>query len=68
MKTSILLLLLLASGCAHLELPQGRVMSANHSNGRVYFKPAKLLYLPGEALPARAPAADYGLTMCGIYS
>jgi len=68
MKTSILLVLLLASGCAHLELPEGRVMSANHSNGRVTFKPAKLLYLPGESLPTRAPALDYGLAMCGIYS
>ena len=66
MRTAILLVALLSAGCANLEIPEGHVMSTQAGPGRVYFKPAKLIYLPDENMPRRQ-RPDYSLTMCSIY-
>ena len=66
MRSVILLAALLSAGCANFEAPAGHVMSADHGKGRVYFKPAKMIYLPDEKLPRRSNI-DYSLTMCSIY-
>ncbi len=66
MRSVILLAVLLSAGCANIEVPPGHVMSTDHNKGRIYFKPAKFIYLPDERLPSRGNT-DYSLTMCGIY-
>ncbi len=66
MRIAILLLALLSAGCANLEIPEGHVMSTDAGKGRIYFKPAKLIYFPDESLPRRRNA-DYSLAMCSIY-
>lgn len=66
MRNAILLAVLLSAGCANFEAPPGHVMLTDHSKGRVYFKPAKFIYLPDERLPSRG-SFDFSLTMCSIY-
>ena len=67
MRIAILVIVLLSTGCANLEIPDGHVMSTNHRTGKIHFKPNKLIYFPDDKLPRRE-SIDYSLTMCNIYS
>ena len=66
MKAALILLAVLAAGCAPAPPSPDRVMSVNPRSGKVSFTPAGFMILPDRLYPFHQ-RIDYGLKMCSVY-
>ncbi len=66
MKAALILLTVLAAGCASLPQTLDRQMSVNPRSGKVSFTPAGFMILPDQLYPFRE-RIDFGLKMCSVY-
>ena len=66
MKAALILIAVLAAGCASAPQPLDRVMSVNPRSGKVSYTPPGFMILPDRLYPFRQ-RIDYGLKMCSVY-